>query len=288
MKVDGKVNKNNRNRLLHFEDCAHAIDQLFRSALQKQGADAFNEFLGFAKTFSNLSVYNAMLVRLQRPGASMVGSRRQWREIGRSVLPDATPIVILWPFGPVQFLFELGDTDGKPLPGREQNPLFAQGILPERLYQRTISAAERFSVVVLETDNYGDNLAGTAAGLAICPERVINDKQKAFRVKLNLKHDMATKFATLAHELGHIYCGHLGADTQGRWPDRRTILLSQSAMELEAEAVSWLVCQRNGITTRSKKYLESLITAAELEFISMYTVFEAANRVESRTMKKKA
>lgn len=58
---------------------------------------------------------------------------------------------------------------------------------------------------MVETDQYGDNLAGTAAGLAICPERVANDKHRAFRVKLNTKHDMATKFATLAHELGHIY-----------------------------------------------------------------------------------
>jgi hypothetical protein len=51
---EGQVNKNNMNRLLHFEDCAHAIDQLFRSALKKQGADAFNEFLGFAEKFNNL------------------------------------------------------------------------------------------------------------------------------------------------------------------------------------------------------------------------------------------
>ena len=160
-----KPNKNVQNRLLHFEDCAHAIDQLFRSALVKQGSNAFGEFLDFAGKFNNLSVYNAMLVRLQRPGAAMVGSRRQWRDIGRHVLPDAIPIVILWPFGPVRFLFEQDDTDGSPLPAQEHNPLFAKGELTEELFQRTKRAAENFAVEIVETDQYGNHLADTAAGL---------------------------------------------------------------------------------------------------------------------------
>ena len=62
-------------RLLHYEDCAHAIDQLFHSALKKEGRDSFWKFMQSARNFSNLSVYNAMLVKLQRPGAVMVGSR---------------------------------------------------------------------------------------------------------------------------------------------------------------------------------------------------------------------
>jgi IrrE N-terminal-like domain len=284
---EGQVSRNTRNRLLHFEDCAHAIDLLFRSALEKQGADAFDDFLGFAERFNNLSVYNAMLVRLQRPGAVMVGSRRQWRGIGRQVLPDAIPIVILWPFGPVLFLFELNDTAGEPLPGQSENPLFAQGTVAEELYPRAINGAVNFAVEVEETDHYGDTLAGTAAGLGVCPERVIVGKQSAFRIKLNAKHDIPTKFATLAHELGHIYCGHLGADAKGRWPDRRTLSFSKKAMELEAEAVSWLVCQRNGIATRSKKYLNTLIDEAGLQSVSIYAIYEAANRVESRTVPKK-
>lgn len=116
------------------------------------------------------------------------------------------------------FIFELNDTEGAPVPVRDQNPLFAQGIVKEELFPRTIKAAMNFSVEVMETDHYGDNLAGTAAGLRICPERVIIENKSAFRIRLNAKHDIPTKFATLAHELSHIYCGHLGADAQGRWP----------------------------------------------------------------------
>jgi len=52
---------------------------------------------------------------------------------------------------------------------------------------------------------------------------------------------------------------------------------------MEAEAVAWLVCQRNGITTRSDQYLRSLIRPDTVPEVSVYAVFEAANRVESRT-----
>ena len=288
MQTEGKLDKHVQNRLLHFEDCAHAIDQLFRSAMAKQGNTAFGEFLDFARRFNNLSVYNAMLVKLQRPGAAAVGSRRQWQEIGRHILPDAIPIVILQPFGPVRFVFEYGDTEGKPIPAQDQSPLFVQGKVTEKHFQRTKTAAENFAVEIVETDQYGNHLAGTAAGLDVCPEKWTVKKERAFRVKLNARHDLPSKYATLAHELGHIYCGHLGRDAKGQWPDRRSLFPSQKAMELEAEAVSWLVCQRNGITTRSKEYLNSLIDEAGLQTVSMYSIYEAANRVESRTVPKKA
>ncbi|MBU3943134.1 MAG: ImmA/IrrE family metallo-endopeptidase [Proteobacteria bacterium] len=287
MSSEENNDKHAQNRLLHFEDCAHAIDQLFLSALGNQGPSAFGEFLGFARQFNNLSVYNAMLVRIQRPGAGAVGSRRQWREIDRHVLPDAIPIVILQPFGPVRFIFEHGDTEGRPMPAQDKNPLFAEGKVGEQLYQRTKKAADNFSVEVVETDHYGNNLAGTAAGLSVCPEKLQSKSARAFRIKLNSRHDLPSRYATLAHELGHIYCGHLGQDAKGRWPDRRGLFPSLEAMELEAEAVAWLVCQRNGITTRSEEYLNQLIDEAGLQTVSMYAIYEAANRVESRTEPKK-
>jgi len=55
---------------------------------------------------------------------------------------------------------------------------------------------------------------------------------------------------------------------------------------MEAEAVAWLVCQRNGLKSRSADYLNSLIGDVDLERVSLYSIFEAANRVESRTLPK--
>jgi hypothetical protein len=222
-----------------------------------------------------------MLVRVQRPGAGAVATRRKWASIGRYVKPEAVPVVVLQPFGPVLFLFEQGDTDGRPLPGENANPLFASGELSQTTYDLCVAAAKKYGIEVEQTDQYGALLAGTAAGARIGPEMQLTKAGRTFRVKLNAKHDLPTRFATLAHELGHVYCGHVGADSKGRWPERSCLSLAQ--VELEAEAVAYLVCQRNKVETKSREYLNTLIQDADLTGVSMYAIYEAANRVESRT-----
>lgn len=223
-----------------------------------------------------------MLVRVQRPGAAAVGSRAKWKRLGRTVNADAIPIVVLQPFGPVRFLYEIGDTEGWEVPGEQSSPLLADDELSQSVYDNTLTAAAKYGVAVAETDRYGMFLAGTATGLKVQPQRITKNAERPFRVKLNSKHDMPTRFATLAHELGHIYCGHVGRDRKGRWPDRSH--LPQEYCEMEAEAVAWLACQRNGVTSRSQEYLSSLVTRVDLNEVSLYAIFEAANRVESPTI----
>ncbi len=196
-------------------------------------------------------------------------------------MPDAIPIVLLQTFGPVRFVYEVSDTEGREIPGEKASSLFADGELPQEVYDNTRKAAEKFGIKVVETDQYGSLLAGTAAGIAVQPELDRAQKTLPYRVKLNAKHDLPTRFATLAHELGHIDCGHVGRDRKGRWPDRSHLPVEHR--EMEAEAVAWLVCQRNGVLARSKDYLGSLIGRVDLSQVSMYAIFEAANRVESRT-----
>lgn len=275
------------NRLLHFEDCQSAIDQLFAEALATNGVDGFHEFLDFVARFNNLSIYNAMLVRVQRPGSGAVASRRKWKTIGRHVKADAIPIVILRAFGPVSFVFEQGDTEGDSLPGEYENPLFAAGELSPTIYERTCKSATTYEIEVEETRSYGALLAGTASGInimpgtctAICAED--GKETTIFLIKVNATHNLPTRYATLAHELGHVYCGHVGADSKGRWPERTHLNYAQR--ELEAEGVAWLVCKRNGVLTKSREYMSSLMKDMDLSQISMYAIFEAANRVESRT-----
>ncbi len=279
------------SRLAHFEDCRSAIDQMFLEALTTKGSQAFDDFLDFVVRFSSMSIYNAMLVWVQRPGAGAVATRKKWEKFGRKIKPDAIPIAILRPFGPMAFVFEQGDTEGRPLPGAEASSLFATGELSQTIYDQTLKAAEKYEIQVEESEQYGVLLAGTAAGFKILPETfhaiyIPTETRKgqtvrAFRIRLNAKHDLPTRFATLAHELGHIYCGHVGADSKGRWPARSG--LSYEIREAEAEAVCWLVCQRNGVKSRSREYLSKLMKNLDPTGISMYSIFEAANRVESRT-----
>jgi len=275
------------NKLAHFEDCAAAIDLLYQQALdmdKSDGSYAFHDFITRMSRFSNLSAYNAMLVMVQCPGALAVGGRRQWATIKRGVKPDAIPIVVLQLFGPVRFVFEFNDTEGADVPGERMSSLFAEGVVADEQYNRTKAACAKYGVEVVETDQYGTLLAGTAAAINILPQTLplgVKDAPR-YRVRVNARHDLPTRFATLAHELGHIFCGHLGADIKGRWPHRSKLPYEQC--ELEAEAVAWLVCQRTGVSPRSKEYLSTLATPEHIRAVSAYAIFEAANRIESRTL----
>jgi len=99
---------------------------------------------------------------------------------------------------------------------------------------------------------------------------------------VNEKLNIAGRFATLAHELGHIYCGHLGAHPEGFWPDRSG-KLNLAQREMEAEAVAFLVCKRLSLETRSAEYLKTHVTPANLLAISKRLIIEATNRIEARS-----
>jgi len=101
-----------------------------------------------------------------------------------------------------------------------------------------------------------------------------------FRIKINSRLEKAGRFTTLAHELGHIYCGHQGGDPQDRWADRRD-QLTHGQRELEAEAVSWLVSRRLGLETRSAEYLSGYVSKDDLKYISTFAIIAAAHRVEA-------
>src|ERR1700704_696034 len=71
-----------------------------------------------------------------------------------------------------------------------------------------------------------------------------------YQLLLNSNLSDESRYATLVHELGHLYCGHLGAWDQRSWPDRRGVPVA--VREFEAESVSYLVCSRLGIENASK------------------------------------
>lgn len=276
-----ELSKSSLRKLQSFADCAAAVDRLFLDAITREGNSAFSNFINFAKRLSNLSVYNAMLVRIQRPGAAAVATEKRWSKINRTVRPGAIPIVVLRPFGPVSFLYEVSDTEGPPLPGEHANPFAAHGALDEVEWGRILKHQRENNSVRIEERNFGALLAGNARNLQAVPSRVPDTQKAEWLIQLNSNHNLPTRFATLAHELGHIFCGHCGAHSGGRWPDRSK--LSYVVKEAEAEAVAYLVCSRRELSVASEEYLSDLIREIDLRQVSLYAIFEAANRVESAT-----
>lgn len=268
-------------RLSTFAECAAAVDRLFSEALASQGPTAFTEFIEFARRLSNLSVYNAMLVRLQRPGAAAVATQKRWGTVGRKLRPGAIPIVVLRPFGPVTFLYEVSDTEGTPLPGEHANPFVAHGDFGALEWARVLKLHREKNNIRIEERNFGALLAGNARNLEVVPTLIPEAGKPEWLVQLNVNHSLPTRYATLAHELGHVFCGHCGPHNRGAWPDRSK--LPHAVRETEAEAVAYLVCARRELKVASQEYLSQLIADADLRQVSLYAIFEAANRIEGKS-----
>src|SRR5262249_37711812 len=72
------------------------IRQLIKKSLEMPTPEEFVDALDFTTKFRRLSVWNAHMARIQRPGAKLIATQYEWEREKRYVLPDAVPIMILW------------------------------------------------------------------------------------------------------------------------------------------------------------------------------------------------
>src|SRR5271157_3673267 len=101
----------------------------------------------------------------------------------------------------------------------------------------------------------------------------------SFEMLVNQDNSREARYATIAHELAHLYCGHLGTPDPRWWPDRRR--LAHVIEESEAESVCYLVCARLGIDNPSENYLAYLANdKADIPPISLECVMAASGLIE--------
>jgi hypothetical protein len=167
------------------------------------------------------------------------------------------------------------DTEGKPLP-EDVASFFARGEIDEIKLRSFEPLLKKKSIEWCWFDA-GDQKAGSIRVV----QRESNDKEATqYRIHINRNHNPAVKFTTLAHELGHLFLGHLGPDRKLDVPERRALGYSQQ--ELEAESVAYLVCERGGVKSKSQTYLSSFVNAnTTVDQIDVYQVMRAAGQVEA-------
>lgn len=299
-----------------IESPQQQVRQLIKQALEAPTPDQFVDFIEFTKNFRRMGVWNTRMAYIQRPGASVIATEVEWKSVGRHVLPDAVPIIILWPFAPIRYVYELADT-GPPV-DREAigDPFAATGAFAPGMLHRLLwglSKQKRFKVQV-ELRRQGFSYAGSAAAQSILPgltggslgpvdQNAIGDFASAnaevsapscgdvpvYRITLNDRLDEKERFVTLAHELGHIFCGHLGPcrsraaegdedDSEAGWGDRRDI--SKGVREVEAEAVAFLISSRAGLVTGSAAYLKGYLEKVKVDDVDLDVIVRAASRIE--------
>jgi hypothetical protein len=266
--------------LSETEAARSLLDQLLEdSRLYTQSKD-YKALLEFVVRLRNFAPFNAMLLQIQKPGLSYAASARDWRErFGRSPKEGARPLLILWPFGPVALVYDVMDTEGNPLP-QDVASFFAYGTINENQLKSFAPLLHKKNIEWCWVDA-GDRNAGS---ISVIP-RATNEKEVAqYRMFINRNHTPAVQFATLVHELGHLFLGHMGKDKALNVPERPKRLLeaNHTQRELEAESVAYLVCKRNGVTSKSETYLASYVKQnTTINEIDLYLVMRAAGQVET-------
>ena len=284
------------------------LDQLLEdSRLYRKGSD-YKNLLDFVVRLRNFAPFNALLLQIQKPGLHHAASARDWREtFGRTIKDGARPLLILWPFGPVALVYDLMDTKGDDLPAGVAAFAASGGV--DHL------ALERFAQLIAKKNiawnkvDAGDRKAGSielltaAQTLSTANESAHADLQSAlddlgklfaiqrnrsakpseassYRININNNHEPNVQFATLTHELAHLYLGHLGRDTYLSIPDRPKQTHEQK--ELEAESTAYIVCTRNGVDSKSESYLANYVKQdTTAEQLDMYQIMRAAGQIEN-------
>lgn len=277
------------------------LNDLFNDVGKFRKSEEAKKLFDFIAGFPSLAPFNALLVHIQRPGSRMVATADTWNlRYGRRIKFDARPLVILWPFGPVNFVFDIADTEetpdsmGKEIPELAINPLKCEGKLWGHHWHNLTGNLPGLGILASMSDT------GSHMGGSIQPvnekyfQRVDSCKEQKYvkviyGIKLGRCHDRVTVFSILAHELGHLFCGHFYArhihdskmpergDLLGLEPGERKII-----EEFEAATVSWLVCKRLGIKAPADVYLSSYLrNNEELPKVDLEIILKAANRIES-------
>ena len=259
------------------------IDKLYQQVLSYRTTDHFKKLLAFVSKFRDIAPYNAMLVEMQKPGSVYVASAEDWiMRFDRRPKLGARPLVILMPFGPVSFVYELEDTEGRDVPDELLHPFTQSTAITKEMLSRLTSNLLSEGIV-LETGDYGANLGGYITTLdaprIVC--RPDGKKVRAlFAIVLNGNHTVTSRYTTIVHELGHLFCGHL-YKPEAKWLPAR-YHLAENEMEFEAETVNWLICQRLGIENCSDRYLSGYLDANdEIPEISVDKIMKAAGNVEA-------
>ena len=249
-------------------------------ALTAPTPEAVMHFTGFVSRMRRFAPFNVQMIYAQRPGAALVATRRDWALEGRTIRPGAIPILVLRPMGPIEHVFEQLDTD-PPIKREPNNDAFAAigDLAPgrlEKLIENLAKPTKRYLTVRVHLKPFGANLAGWIMGGSIAPTGDVPSVHKQTgtarqgstrNISINEQLSATERFVTLLHELGHLFCGHLGPFSDNNllmeefgWPDRRH--LPHAAMEIEAELVGWWMADREGLTTGSPLYLRPYLEQA--------------------------
>lgn len=275
-------------------------NDIFFHLMQNNQWDDFEDFAVFNYFNRGYSVFNSALILLQKPGATIVKTESRWNQEKRFIKPEAAPLVILQPNGPVMLVYDYSDTYGENDKRKnlteELKQAFKNRTKSEISGKMFYSMCERLNRmgILYEEKSFGERQGGIIAPLE-CPLKTYYSKRNRkhqyeqvavdayFKLVVNSSYTPHQKSLVILHKLGHLYCGHLdgGKKTeQNKIPEYRGKCLSHDIKEYEAQMVCKIICERfDFYDDESDKYLKQHMVNCIMPDYSKTDVISAADRI---------
>jgi hypothetical protein len=225
---------------------------------------------------------------------------------------NAVPIAIIRIGCPVQFVYDISDTSVisgyEDILSKKSNNNHKKTKNKIDLYtENLINGIDKYHVSVVHNYNYGLNLSGeikrldrtvvkkidTVSDVLSKKESTEYKREIRYELAINPRLDNEMKLATMIHEVGHLFCGHLGKIeiVGGLLESLGNENLAIDVKEFQAESLSFIVCNRLGISTSSEKFLKSYIgknsNIPEIDFNRMLKIAGIIESMCKNTGKKK-
>ena len=275
------------------------IADLFKDVLEYRDSERFKELLSFCVKLNTLGSYNAMLVKMQCPGAKYVLSRQKWAEYNRRLIPNARPLMILAPFGPVSFVFDISETE--PMPDRPvvsedyfeelSDPFRAKGFVDIDEFKTLLDNMKYCGVARTMVHHFSNEVAAIIQVDHSEPVIKVVKWNREIPVRffldylmtINENFSIEAAFVGVCHELGHLFCHHLEPPQKKGDPLWEVRQLTVQEKEFEAETVAWLVTRRHGIKdSKSIEYLAGYLdNDGKIPPVDVSLIMSAVDRIEA-------
>ena len=270
-------------KLADLETIHNPVDEVFAVSTRFRDCHQVKELLAFIARFPGYSAFNGLLIYIQNSSATYVATARSWlQKFGRQPKFDARPIVILAPMAPILFVFDLQDTEGPPVPATVLKPGETRNQLLGKLYTNTQQNCAVHGIAVVE-EPLAHGTVDTVSRITPALRKQYPDlspqKDTSYLILIDRTQTLEEKYSALSHELGHIFCGHLGIDRHAWWPEREDLNINSEA--IEADAVAYLVCERLGLQANSAKHLSNYMDKnLDLPVFSLNAVLQSVGYIE--------
>jgi len=277
-----------------------SINDLWRDIFDYKETGKLDEYIDFITRIPSHAPFNNTLVFLQNPKCGYYETKRRWKNIfEREVKRDASPMLILKPFGPVDLVYDLSDIEGPKIAPEELLYWWLQkGGFSEERFEHTMKNLKKeydINVIFSSPEEYfrksynGGNFR--TAGYAV--KHSNRGKDIIFHPRYKREAYTSELYSVFCHEIAHHLLGHLGdifvqkKTKKGKLESpvikvksRRDI--GENLMELEAELASWIVLRMLGIEAeKSVKYMASwLRDKKDVREVNLSEVLKVAGKIK--------